>query len=85
MLRFVLLPLLYLLIVRALWRLLGGVIEGASGRRPDSVTRRGVHMVRDPVCGTYIVPSRAVAILEGQTQLFFCSTGCRDKYRAQTA
>jgi uncharacterized protein len=85
MLRFVLLPLLYLLIVRALWRLLGGVIDGARGRRPDSVAERGVQMVRDPVCGTFIVPSRAVAISEGRTQLFFCSTGCRDEYRARTA
>ena len=85
MLRLVLLPLLYLLIVRAVWRLLGGVIEGIAGRRPDSAAARGVHMVRDPVCGTFIVPSRAVAISDGRTRLFFCSTGCRDKYRARTA
>ena len=85
MLRIVLLSILYLLIVRAAWRLLGGVIQGATGGGPGGVAERGVQMVRDPVCGTYIVPSSAVVMSEGRTQLFFCSTLCRDKYRAQTA
>jgi uncharacterized protein len=85
MLRLVLLPILYLLIGRALWRLIGGVVEGATGRGPDRVAERGVQMVRDPVCGTFVLPSRAVVISEGPTQLFFCSTLCRDKYRTRTA
>jgi uncharacterized protein len=85
MLRLVLLPILYLLIVRAAWRLIGGVVEGATGRGPGSVAGRGVQMVRDPICGTFVVPSRAVVISEGRTQLFFCSTICRDKYRTRTA
>jgi YHS domain-containing protein len=42
-------------------------------------------MARDPVCGTYVVPDRAVAITDGRRQIFFCSTVCRDKYRARTA
>ena len=41
-------------------------------------------MARDPVCGTYVVPDRAVAITDGRQKVFFCSAGCRDKYRAQT-
>jgi YHS domain-containing protein len=84
-LRLVLLPILYLLIVRALWRLIGGVVEGATGRAPDGVAARGVQMARDPVCGTFVVPSRAVVVSEGRTQLFFCSTLCRDKYLAQSS
>jgi YHS domain-containing protein len=72
---------------RALWRLLDGIIEGATGSRSRGgrVPQRGVHMVRDPVCGTFLVPDRAVTLVDGRTQLFFCSDACRDKYRKRTA
>ena len=74
-------------IVRAVWRTIDGVMEGLSGRpasrRSDKgVPARGVQMARDPVCGTYVVPSSAVVISEGSRQVFFCSTGCREKYRS---
>jgi YHS domain-containing protein len=42
-------------------------------------------MARDPVCGTYVVPDRAVAIDEGRRRLFFCSTACRDQYRTRSS
>jgi hypothetical protein len=35
------------------------------------------------VCGTYVVPSRALALADGSRQLFFCSAGCRDAYQAR--
>ena len=54
------------------------------GGPPDrSREIRGVPMARDPVCGTYVVPDRAVAVVDGRQQVFFCSTACRDKYRMQ--
>jgi YHS domain-containing protein len=37
-------------------------------------------MVRDPVCGTYVVRERALAASHGSHQVFFCSAGCRDRY-----
>jgi YHS domain-containing protein len=41
-------------------------------------------MVRDPICGTFVVPERAVALSAGGGQrLYFCSTECRDKYRSR--
>jgi YHS domain-containing protein len=40
-------------------------------------------MVRDPVCGTFVVPERAVTIADGRTTVSFCSEACRDKYRAR--
>jgi YHS domain-containing protein len=46
------------------------------------VPRRGVQMVRDPVCGTFVVPDRALMLLVGRQPIYFCSTACRDKYRA---
>jgi uncharacterized protein len=54
----------------------------AQRRRPGgSVPPQGVEMVRDPVCGTYVVPGRSMALTEGSQQVYFCSAECRDKYR----
>ena len=72
-------------VARALWRLLDGIIEGASGSRRGGVPDRGVQMVRDPVCGTFVVPDRAVTLVDGRHRIYFCSDACRDKYRARTA
>lgn len=86
MLRIVLLLILLIFAARAFWRLVDGVIEGASGRPPGShVPTRGVQMVRDPVCGTFVVPERAISITDGRQRVFFCSIRCRDAYRAHTA
>jgi hypothetical protein len=86
MLRPVLLFLLILFVARAFWRVVDGVIEGLGGRtsRTRSVAP-GVPMVKDPNCGTFVVPSSAVVWTEGRRQLHFCSTACRDAYRARTA
>ena len=85
MLRIILLPILFALVARAIWTLVGGIVQGISGQPGGGVFGRGVHMERDPVCGTYVVPGRAVRISDGHSQVFFCSTTCRDKYRARTA
>lgn len=87
MFRLVLFVILSVFVARAFWRMVDGVIEGLSGRPPgrnaSNVESRGVQMARDPVCGTYVVPDRAVAITDGRRQIFFCSTVCRDTYRAR--
>jgi YHS domain-containing protein len=87
MLRLALILLLMILIARAFWRVVDGVIAGATGRRPLSSKRSNgaVHMERDPVCGTYVVADRAVVLADGSVRRYFCSTACRDKYRARTA
>jgi hypothetical protein len=83
--RLVLFVILSIFVARAFWRMVDGVIEGLSGPSPTSNLRgRGLQMARDPVCGTFVVPDRAVAISDGRRQVFFCSVVCRDKYRAQT-
>ena len=85
MVRYLLLFLLMILIARAARRLIGGVMRGLAGqvRAGGGVPTRGVQMVRDPVCGTYVVPNRALALADGSRQLFFCSAGCRDAYQAR--
>jgi YHS domain-containing protein len=84
MIRFVVYFALIILLTRALSRLWRGIMEGLSGQPPieSRVPQRGVQMVRDPVCGTFIVPDRALMLSVGRQQLYFCSSTCRDKYRA---
>jgi YHS domain-containing protein len=82
--RLVLFVVLAIFVARAFWRIVDGIIEGLSGQpRRSGVVSRGVQMVRDPVCGTYVVPDGALAITHGRHQVFFCSAICRDKFRAQ--
>jgi hypothetical protein len=85
MLRLILLFLLFVFVVRALWRLLGGIVDGIAAQPRGGPPGRGVEMARDPVCGTYVVPDRAVTLTVGTNLLHFCSPACRDKYRARTA
>ena len=37
-------------------------------------------MVRDPMCGTFIVPGNAVVLSADKGREYFCSTDCRDAY-----
>jgi YHS domain-containing protein len=84
MLRFVLFLVLAIFVARAFWRILDGIVEGASGPRPrGQAPDRGVSMVRDPVCGTFVLPASAVTLVEGRGRLYFCSDACRDQYRAR--
>jgi len=65
--------------LRGLIRLLQGVAEGLKGPvlpRPPSA----VPLVRDPVCGTYVVPSSALTVGSGAGMKFFCSENCRRAY-----
>ena len=88
MLRFILLSILLTILFRAVSRLMGGIRRGmqgeAPGYRPDrpNVPQRGVQMARDPVCGTFVVPDRAIVLgAGGGARFYFCSPECRDKYR----
>lgn len=78
-----------LVVIRAIWKLLQGVKIGMSVRTaaPEGSTSpvQGVQMAKDPVCGTYVVPERAVSATIGRQKMYFCSAECRDKYLAQTA
>jgi len=80
--RYILLFLLVAFLARAISRLFAGFMEGMTGTtRRTRVPERGVAMVRDPVCGTFVVPDRAVLLMEGSDRVHFCSDNCRDKYR----
>jgi YHS domain-containing protein len=87
LLRLILFVVFAVVVARAFWRLVDGVVDGISGRPRggSQVQSRGVAMVRDPVCGTFVLPDRARMITDGRTEVFFCSNACRDQYRARTA
>ena len=81
-LRTLLLFVLILVAVRFVRRLFGGIVQGAtedSGRR----SRRSsapVKMVADPVCGTYVVPGKALQLARGRETFYFCSEKCKQEW-----
>ena len=92
MLGYVLDVIFTLVVIRAIWKLLSGISIGMSVNtaeprrsREAGVPAQGVHMVKDPVCGTYVVPDRAVSAIISRQTVYFCSTECRDKYQAKPA
>ena len=80
MIRALLLTIVVLLLARAFWRVVDGILEAAGGR-PD---RRAnpVKLVRDPVCGTYVSPGTALSLTAKGSTHYFCSEECRAKYHA---
>jgi hypothetical protein len=86
LLRFVLFVVFAVFVARAFWRLVDGIVEGIRGGSPRArVPTRRVQMVRDPVCGTFLLPDHALTLVDGRARLFFCSDACRAKYQARTA
>jgi hypothetical protein len=85
MLRLALVLILLVLVARAFWRVVDGIVEGISGRPRTGRAQSSGQMVRDPVCGTFVLPDRAVTLEIGSHRVCFCSPACRDKYRARTA
>ena len=79
MIKVLLIAILVLLIARAFWRVVDGILE-AAGSRQTRVPP--VKLVRDPVCGTFVAPNRALSLTTGGTTHYFCSEECRSKYRA---
>ncbi len=92
MVRALLFFLLVLLLVRAVWRLLEGVVRGAVGngasRPPGGTPGPGrapsaVKLVQDPVCGTFVVPGKAPSLVRAGETMYFCSDKCREQFAAQ--
>jgi len=74
-----LIAILVLLIARAFWRVVDGILQEAGGR---DTRVPPVKLVRDPVCGTYVAQNPALSLTAGGTTHYFCSEDCRSKYRA---
>jgi YHS domain-containing protein len=74
--------LLLVVVVRALWRLILGVWQGMGGTRSPRVRDGGqpVALVKDPVCGTYVVRAKALTAQAGDDTHYFCSERCREEF-----
>ena len=79
MARLILWAILIVIFARSLSRLLRGVLEGAGYSR-DNAPQRSVGLVRDPVCGVFVVPGHALTTGTGEATRYFCSEDCRRKW-----
>ena len=69
------------LVLFLLWLAIAAVVLGSLLRRLGSPLRRARRslpdeLVKDPVCQTYIVKSRAVSRTTGGEVTYFCSREC---------
>lgn len=55
---------------------------GNSSRPQSSSVASGGELKKDPVCGTFISTATAFQKHAGGQTHYFCSTECRDKFRA---
>jgi hypothetical protein len=86
--RFILLFVLAIVIARTFWRFIDAILRGAVGPAPQGGRRAGgppasVKMSQCPVCGTYVVPGKAISLASGATTLYFDSEKCRAEYQSR--
>ena len=79
MTKLILWGILILLVLRAVTRLVRGVLEGA-GYGPQISPPPGVDLVRDPVCGVFVVPGKALTLGTSAGTKYFCSEKCRKEW-----
>jgi YHS domain-containing protein len=82
MTRLILWAVLVYILVRVAWRLMRAVLEGMGYQRQGGDSAVG--LVRDPVCGTFVLPSRALTSGSGTNTRYFCSEKCRQDYSAKS-
>jgi YHS domain-containing protein len=49
-------------------------------KEPRDRERAAVKLVRDPVCGVFVVPSQALTSGSGTSTRYFCSEKCRQQW-----
>jgi hypothetical protein len=87
LLRLFLILILFSVIARLFWRFVGAVVKSATVPPPGGA-RRGttpspVKMQPCPVCGTYVVPGKAISAVSQGASVHFCSEKCRSEYAAR--
>ena len=79
MAKLILWAILFLVVVRLLWRFIRALFEGMGYRRAGA-GQNAVGLVRDPVCGMFVMPSKALTSGTGADTRYFCSEKCRQAY-----
>ena len=80
MVRLLLFAILAYVLWRLLWSALKGLFVGMGYRPPGAGAVESVGLVRDPVCGTFVLPAKALTSGSGSTTRYFCSERCRQDY-----
>ena len=88
MTRFILLLVLFTIVARLLWRFMDGVVRGVTGQAAKGGTRpsakpAAVKMQPCPVCGTYVVPGKAISLVSGGSPIYFDTEKCRAEYQSR--
>jgi YHS domain-containing protein len=83
----VIIPLLILLFLRSILSNLFASFRSKPAspdrfRQPPPTVSVGGELKKDPVCGTYVSTVGSVTRKVDGQLVYFCSTECRDKYRA---
>jgi YHS domain-containing protein len=81
MARFILWAILIVILLRVAWVLFKSILAGLGYQRQGGANTVG--LVRDPVCGTFVVPARALTSGSGANTRYFCSEKCRKEYAAK--
>ena len=84
MLRLILAFILISMVLRAVSRLVRGITAGMQAPR-QTQPPAAVALARDPVCGTYVVPAKALTAGQGSDMRFFCSEKCRRAWQVKPA
>jgi YHS domain-containing protein len=80
LLRLALSAILFYVLWRVAWSVLKGVFLGMGYQPPGKSGAQSVGLVRDPICGTFIMPSKALTSGSGSSTRYFCSEKCRTDY-----
>jgi YHS domain-containing protein len=86
--RLILFLILILAAARFFWRLIEVVLKGAVGPAAHNARRGGgppatVKMQPCPICGTYVVPGKAISAVSGGGPVYFCSDKCRAEFQSR--
>ena len=76
---------LLILVLQAIRLLLRGMMQGYARMGGARGARRAIReqwMSRDPVCGVFVVRSKALTASAGGATQYFCSEECRRRYLA---
>ena len=88
MARFLLLLALFVVVARVFWRFFDAIVRGASGAAPKGGAQRSgsapaVKMSQCPVCGTYVVPGKAISLVSDGAPVYFDTEKCRAEFQSR--
>jgi hypothetical protein len=80
MIRLIVLLVLLFIIGRMVWRFMYAIFEGAGMLKEPRSEPAAVKLVRDPVCGVFVMPGKALTAGSGSSARYFCSEKCREQW-----